>query len=83
MAIAPPLDLAVLGAVFFIADALAAASVELMAAVLRGGGGSGISLDGHGHETEAEQAGPTGAAAGSRVPRSGERMALVDARLLC
>ena len=58
------LDLAVLGTMFFVADTLAAADMELMAAVLGGGAGGGIGFDGDGHETEAEQAGPTGAAAG-------------------
>ena len=59
------LDLAVNGTMLFIADALAAAGMELVEVDLLAGAGGGIGLDGDGHQAELQQARPTGAAAGS------------------
>jgi len=42
---------------------LAAIGVQLMAVGFRAGRGGWECFDGHGHQAEAEQAGPTGAAA--------------------
>ena len=55
-------DRAVDGAAFFVADALAAADMELMARGLGRGGGRGISLDGDRHQPQPEEAGPAGPA---------------------
>ena len=59
------LDLAVNGTMLFIADALAAAGMELVEVDLLAGAGGGVGLDGDGHQAELQQARPTGAATGA------------------
>jgi hypothetical protein len=56
-------DLAVDGAVFFVADVLTTAGVQPMAADVLAGQAGGIGFDGHSDQAELEQAGPRAAAA--------------------
>ena len=62
------LDFAVNGTMLFIADALAAAGMELVEVDLLAGASGGIGFDGDGHQAELQQARPTRAATGLAEP---------------